>query len=338
MRVIYFYNEEWEKSFVGERMPDQQFVFYRAPLESHPELSDPDAEALSVFVKTRVDGAVMDRFPKVRLIATRSTGFDHIDIAEAARRGITVASVPAYGENTVAEFAFALILSLSRKIRDASHRMYDEHLFSQEGLRGFDLNGKTLGVVGTGRIGQQVMRMARGFSMRVVAYDPFPKEGLADALGFSYVSFDELLAQADIITLHTPYNEHTHHIVNETAIKKMKRGVYLINTARGGLVDPLALVRGLEEGVIGAAGLDVFEFEELLGAGIKDVFIQDGRAPETVRTLLANHYLIEHPRVIVTPHNAFNTKEAVERILLTTINNIRAFSQGTPQNIVLASS
>ncbi|MHB8652014.1 MAG: NAD(P)-dependent oxidoreductase [Minisyncoccota bacterium] len=334
MRIIYFYNEEWEKAFVGERMPDQQFVFYRAPLENHPDLFDADAEVLSVFVKTRVDGAAMDRFPKLRLIATRSTGFDHIDIAEAARRGIAVVSVPAYGENTVAEFAFALILALSRKVRDASHRMYDEHLFSQQGLRGFDLMGKTLGVVGTGRIGQQGIRIARGFLMRVVACDPFPNQDIAGTLDFSYVSFEELLAESDIITLHTPYNEHTHHMIDESAIKKMKRGVYLINTARGGLVDTLALVRGLNEGVIGAAGLDVFEFEELLGEGIADALLPDGVASDRTRTLLGNHYLIEHPRVIVTPHNAFNTQEAVERILLTTIDNIRSFSQGAPKNTV----
>ncbi|OHA82440.1 MAG: hypothetical protein A2675_01375 [Candidatus Yonathbacteria bacterium RIFCSPHIGHO2_01_FULL_51_10] len=334
MRVIYFYNEEWEKGFIAKKLPEHQFVFYAAPIEAHLDVRDADAEVLSIFVKTRVDGAVMDRFPRLKLIAARSTGFDHIDVAEAARRGITVVSVPAYGENTVAEFALALMLALSRKIRDASHRMYDEHLFSQEGLRGFDLKGKVLGVIGTGRIGQQVIKMARGFDMNVVANDPFPKDGIDGALGFSYVSLDDLFSQADVITLHAPHNEHTHHIINKNTLPKLKRGVYIVNTARGGLIETLALVRGLDEGIIGAAGLDVFELEEYLGAGEKNVLIPDETAPENVRTLLGNHYLIEHPRVIVTPHNAFNTLEAVERILDTTAENIRSFAAGTPQNIV----
>ena len=334
MRIIYFYNEEWEKDFIAPKLPDHQFVFYRAPIEAHGALRDEDADALSVFVKTRVDSAVMDRFPKLRLIATRSTGFDHIDLTEATRRGITVVSVPAYGANTVAEFAFALMISLAREIPDASHRMYDEHLFSQEGLRGFDLKGKVLGVIGTGRIGQNMIKMARGFDMNVIAYDPFPKEGLAEALGFTYVSLEELLGKSDIITLHAPYNTHTHHLINAENIGKIKRGALLINTARGALVDTVALVKAMDEGIISAAGLDVFELEEHMGTGEGKLLSSGKGTEEEIKILLANNYLINHPNVIVTPHNAFNTTEAVERILLTTAENIKAFSSGTAQNVV----
>lgn len=334
MRIIYFYNEEWEKDFIAPLLVDHQFIFYRAPIEAHAELRDEDADALSVFVKTRVDGAVMDRFPKLRLIATRSTGFDHIDLEEATRRGITVVSVPAYGENTVAEFAFALMISLAREIPDASHRMYDEHLFSQEGLRGFDLKGKILGVVGTGHIGQNMIKMARGFDMNVIAYDPFPKEGIAPVLGFTYVSFDDLLAQSDIITLHAPYNKHTHHLINAENINKIKRGALLVNTARGALVDTIALVKAMDEGIISAAGLDVFELEEYVGAGEGKLLVSGKGTEEEMKILLANNYLINHPNVIVTPHNAFNTTEAVERILSTTAENIKAFATGSPQNVV----
>lgn len=334
MRIIYFYNEEWEKGFITKKVPEHQFVFYAAPVEAHPDLRDDDAEVLSVFVKTRVDAAVMDRFPRLKLIATRSTGFDHIDLKETKRRGITVVSVPAYGENTVAEFAFALMISLAREIPDASHRMYDEHLFSQEGLRGFDLKGKTLGVIGTGHIGQSMIKMARGFDMNVIAYDPFPKEGITEHLGFRYLAFDELLAQSDIITLHAPYNTHTHHLINSENIGKVKHGALLINTARGALVDTIVLVRALEEGIIAAAGLDVFELEEYMGLREGRLLASGKVTDEEIKILLANNYLINHPNVIVTPHNAFNTTEAVERILTTTGENIRTFAQGTPQNVV----
>lgn len=330
MRIIYFYNEDWEKEFVASKLPEHQFVFYRAPIGAN--VRDDEAEAISVFVNAPVTAQTLERFPKLKLIATRSTGFDHIDLAAAKTRGITVVNVPTYGENTVAEFAFALLLTLSRKIYDSYHRISEEGSFSQEGLRGFDLKGKVLGVVGTGHIGQHVIRMANGFGMRVVAYDPFPKEGLPEQLGFSYASLDEVLGQADIITLHAPYNEHTHHLLNRENMKRIKRGAYLINTARGGLVETIALVEALSTGVLAGAGIEVMEEEQLTGAKV-ELVLAENPDREKLRTVLANQYFIDHPNVVMTPHNAYNTQEAVERILGTTIENIRAFGSGNPQNL-----
>lgn len=331
MRIIYFYNEDWEKEFVASRLSEHQCVFYRAPISAN--VRDDEAEAISVFVNAPVTRETLERFPKVRLIATRSTGFDHIDLAAAQARGITVVNVPTYGENTVAEFAFALLLTLSRKIYDAYHRISEEGSFSQEGLRGFDLKNKVLGVIGTGHIGQHVIRMANGFGMRVVAYDPFPKEGLPGELGFSYAALDDVLAQADVITLHAPYNEHTHHLLNRQNMKRIKRGAYLINTARGGLVETVALVEALSTGQLAGAGIEVMEEEQLTGDKVS-LILAESPDREKLRTVLANQYFIDHPHVIMTPHNAYNTQEAVERILGTTIQNIRSFGNGVPEHVV----
>jgi D-lactate dehydrogenase len=274
----------------------------------------------------------MKRFPKLRLIATRSTGFDHIDLAAAKERGITVVNVPFYGENTVAEFAFALLLALSRRVIDADERVRSG-VFSPKDLRGFDLEGKTLGVVGCGHIGMRIIRMARGFNMTVLGFETHPDPKRAEEEGFTYASLPELLAQSDIVSLHVPYNEHTHHLINAESLAGAKRGLYLINTSRGGVVDTEALVAALKEGTVAGAALDVLE-EEGDMADETALLSQPHPKEEELRVALANHYLIEHPRVIVTPHVAFNTKEAVERIVSTTVESISAFASGTPKNVV----
>lgn len=333
MRIAYFYNEEWEKEFVSTRLPEDTFNFFKGSTLDNPEAGDADADAISVFVNSKVDGALLDKFPKAKLIAARSTGFDHIDINEVAHRGGMTATVPTYGEHTVAEFAMALLLALSRRIYDAYRRIETTGSFSQENLRGFDLRGRTIGIVGTGHIGVHMIRMAKGFGMNVVAFDVHQNDALASELGFRYMSFDDLLANSDIISLHAPYNPHTHHMINQDNVGKIKRGAYLINTARGGLVETAALVRGLEEGIIAGAGLDVLEEEGHLEdeAGLISMVHPN---EDALRTLLANHYFIHHPHVIVTAHIAFNTQEAIERILNTTIQNIQAFKGGSPTNVV----
>lgn len=333
MRIAYFYNEEWEKEFVSSRLPEDTFNFIKGSTGENPDVADPEADVLSIFVNSKVDGGLLDRFPKAKLVAARSTGFDHIDISEVVRRGGVTANVPTYGEHTVAEFAMALLLALSRRIHDAYHRIETTGSFSQDGLRGFDLRNRTIGIVGTGHIGVHMIRMAKGFGMSVVAFDVHENAELASELGFRYVPFDDLLATSDIISLHAPYNPHTHHMINQENVGKIKRGAYIINTARGGLVETAALVRGLEEGIIGGAGLDVLEEEGHLEdeAGLISMTHPN---EDVLRTLLANHYFIHHPHVIVTAHIAFNTQEAIERILNTTIGNIQAFKSGTPSNVV----
>lgn len=334
MRIAYYYNEEWEKEFISSQFPEDTFNFFKGPSSSNPDAEDTEAEVLSVFVNTKVDANLLDKFPKAKLVATRGTGFDHVDVAEVARRGGVTVNVPAYGEHTVAEFAMALLLALSRRIYNAYRRIETTGSFDQEGLRGFDLLGRTIGIVGTGHIGVHMITMAKAFGMDVIAFDVHQDETLASSLGFRYVSFDELLSSSDVISLHAPYNLHTHHMINQENVGRIKRGAYLINTARGGLVETAALVSGLRDGIIGGAGLDVLEEEGHMEdeAGLLSMSHPN---EDVLRTLLANHYFIHHPHVIVTAHIAFNTQEAIERILNTTIENIHAFKNGSPINVVI---
>ena len=290
-----------------------------------------EIEVVSVFITSAVGPSELARMPALKLIATRSTGFDHVDVKAAQARGISVCNVPVYGDNTVAEHTFALILSLSRKLRQTYERGRHDHVRVAD-LEGFDLRGKTLGVIGTGHIGLRVAQIGRGFSMRVVAYDPREQALLADVMGFSYLPFDEVLAQSDIVTLHSPYRPETHHVINARALATMKAGALLVNTARGGLVDTAALVEALRSGHIGGAGLDVLEHESMIldedhaRAGLEDI--------ESMRATVLNHVLLARDNVIFTPHMAFNSREANERIFRTTADNIRAFLGGKAQNLV----
>ena len=332
MKIHYFSGEAWEEAYVRERLSGEDITFHTGSLATFPDLSDLEAEVLCTFIESKIGEAEMSHFPVLRLIATRSTGFDHIDLTAAKERGITVVNVPFYGENTVAEFTFALLLALSRRVIDADE-LVRSGAFSPVGLRGFDLADKTLGVIGCGHIGTHVIRMAQGFGMKIIACDAYPNEELSHTLGFSYLTLPELLAESDIVTLHVPYNEHTHHLINKENISLMKKGAYLINTARGAIVETNALVEALQSGSIAGAALDVLEEEGDLDDEASLLTAPHPNA-EAIKTALENHYLIEHPRVIVTPHLAFNTTEAVERILDTTIENIRHFAVGTPTNVV----
>jgi len=253
-------------------------------------------------------------------------------VALARERGIEVLYVPTYGENTVAEFAFALLLTLSRKVYEAHNRLLEKGSFSASDLQGFDLKGKTIGIVGTGRIGVNAIRIANGFDMNVIAYDPFPKQDLMDS-GLHYVSLEELLQSSDVISLHAPLNEHTHHMINKGNIHQMKKGVFIINTARGGLMETEALEQALEENIVLGAGLDVLEEEKDMSDEMSLLSNPNAKIEE-LKNVLANHYLIRHPRVIVTPHIAFNTNEAIHRILDTTIENINTFISGEIRNKV----
>ena len=279
--------------------------------------TDTNFDIAGVFMDSKVDAATIAALPNLKFIATLSTGYDHIDLSATGTRAIPVSSVPAYGENTVAEFAFALILALSRKICEARARVRDEHQFSTDGLQGFDLAGKTIGVLGTGRIGKHAIRMARGFGMKIVAYDVFHDDAFAKEMDFTYISLDELLAQSDVITIHVPNIPETHHMINKENVGRIKRGAYIINTARGAVIETQALIDALKSGQLGGAGLDVLEEEDEMKKGDMGVTSE----------------LLAMPNVVITPHNAFNTKEAAFRILDTTIDNIVAFADGAPINL-----
>jgi D-lactate dehydrogenase len=310
-----------------------------------------EVEILSVFVETRVDRALLDRCPALRLVATRSTAAEHIDVAECARRGIRVCNVPSYGEHTVAEHTFALMLGVARRLREAMH-LAQHASFSYEDVRATELHGKTLGVIGAGKIGQHVIRFAKGFDMRVVVHELDENPELAQQLGFVYVSFDELLAEAEIITLHAPLTPANYHLFDRETFAKCRRGVLIINTARGRLIDTDALCEALDSGVVGGAALDVLEDERVLRRDTPQIIGEqivehlhgnfrprELRAPDNARVqeleaLMQNHRLLVRPNVLFTPHMAFNSVEAVERILQTTIENIRAFVAGVPVNVV----
>jgi D-lactate dehydrogenase len=317
---------ENEESYLSERLSAiVQFSSTAEPLAEVDPARLAEIQILIPFIHSHVGKAEMDAMPHLQLIATRSTGFDHIDLAEAKARGIVVAFVPGYGERAVAECTFALMLALARKLAEAERRTSQSN-FSIEGLLGFDLYGKKLGVIGAGAIGLHTIRIARGFGMEVMAYDARQNNLLAEVIGFRYTSLDELFTQSDIVTLHAPSIPETYHIINRESLSKMKRGSLLINTARGSLVDSLALSWALDAGILAGAGLDVLEGEEYLQR--EEELLNPGATEENLRLQVTNHRLQHHPNVIITPHIAFYTVEALRRILDSTIENVQSFLEG----------
>ena len=276
--------------------------------------------AVCSFVSDRLDAAALAilRDQGVRLIALRSAGFNHVDLEAAARLNVTVVRVPEYSPHAVAEHAVALILTLNRRTHRAYNRVREAN-FALDGLVGFDIRGKTFGVIGTGRIGAALLHIMHGFGCRLLAYDKKEEPSLARALALRYVSLPELLAAADIISLHVPLTPATHHLIDARALASMKRGVMLINTGRGALIDTRALVAALKRGQVGAAGLDVYEEEE-------GVFFKDLSGQVLQDDVLAR--LLTFPNTLITSHQGFLTREALANIAQTTLGNIRAFERG----------
>lgn len=321
MKIAFFELEEWEKGYLAQRIQGHDVKYYTVPISEVPFEEIKDIEIASVFIYSKFTAELIDKLHNLKLIATMSTGFDHIDIKHAKEKGIPVCSVPAYGDNTVAEHAFGLLLNLSKNICEGWARTHEGN-FSFEGLIGFDLKGKTIGVLGTGRIGQCSIKIANGFGMNVIAYDAFPRESLQQELDFKYVSLDELYAQSDVITIHVPLFPSTTHLINDEAISKMKMGVVIINTSRGPIVDSAALIRGLQVGKIGGAGIDVLEGETLIKDEVDLIRTQSTLSNEQLKDMVEGHILMDFNNVIVTPHLAFYTKEALQRILNTTLDNV----------------
>lgn len=324
MKILYAYQSEVEREYVAGKLAGHELIFHAGPLQAGESWSGAGVEAISIFVDSPVGTVELERLPDLKLITTRSTGFDHVDIEVAKARGVTVLSVPAYGEHTVAEFVFALLFLLARRLESAREAVVRGGAFDPKNFTGFDLYGKTLGVLGTGRIGKNVIKIAKGFGMKVLAFDLYPDHTFATAEGITYDSLDEIYAQSDIITLHLPGGKETEGIINDQAINKFKSGMIIVNTARGSLIDTAALVQGLTTGTIAGAGLDVLAEE---GNVADEMHLLAAPHPnaDNLKTLLLNHYLIDHPRVVITPHMAFNTKEALQRILDTTIDNLNNF-------------
>lgn len=287
------------------------------------------AEVVCSFVSDKLDEAALSELRKagVQLIALRCAGYNHVDLDAASRLGLPVVRVPEYSPYAVAEHGVALILSLDRKI----HRSYTrvrEGNFSLDGLVGFDLHDKTIGIIGTGKIGSIFARIMKGFGCRLLGHDAYPSETLAHELGLEYVPLEELYAEADVVSLNVPLTPSTRHIIDAESLGRMKRGVMLINTGRGALIDTRALIAALKTGHVGAAGLDVYEEEEgIFFADLSGEVIQDD--------VLAR--LLTFPNVIITAHQGFLTKEALANIAATTLENVAVFERGEPlQNEVRA--
>lgn len=328
MKIGFFNVRAVEEEFFKNALAGNEVECFSTSLLAEDLPQSRDYEVISVFTDSKVDSTVIDAFPNLKLIAARSTGIDHIDLKKTTEKNITVSNVPVYGESTVAEFAFALLLAIAKKIVQADLSVKITEKFNREGLLGFDLIGKTFGVIGTGHIGTHAVKIAKGFEMKVLAFDAFPNQELAEKLQFSYVSLEQLLSKSDVISLHVPLLPQTKHLINQKNIGFIKRGAVLINTSRGEIVDSEALIQGLETGIISSAGLDVMENEITLRGDTEP-------DPEEVKI---NDKLIEMNNVIVTPHNASNTKEAMDRIRQTTVDNIKGFINSNPQNIVKPSS
>ncbi|MBS3099332.1 hydroxyacid dehydrogenase [Candidatus Pacearchaeota archaeon] len=325
MKVSFFELKGWEQEILKNGLRKHKLNFDSEPLTEKNISKVKDADVISVFVYSEIDKKIFDKMKKIKLIITRSAGFDHIDLKECKRRKIVVLNIPRYGENTVAEHTFALILALSRKVHE-SHLRRLNHDFSIEGLKGFDLAGKTLGVIGTGRIGKHVIRIARGFEMNVLAHTHNPDDFLAEQMDFKYVGLNELLKKSDIITIHVPYCEENFHLIDKNKISMMKKGVILINTARGELVDTESLIEGLETGKVGGAGLDVLEGEKFLRE--EKEFLYKPEKRKELQQIVENHELLSFDNVVYTPHIAFYSQEALVRIIETTVQYILDFGKG----------
>lgn len=334
MKIAFFeVTEQEKKDYFSQNLAGHEVEFFEEALDENFIPDHTDFEVISIFVGSKLNKTIIDAFPNLKAITVRATGFDNVDTSYAKSKNILVSNVPAYGSNTVAEFTFGLILSLSRKIPQAAYRLKVSGEFSFEGLRGFDLNGKTLGVIGTGKIGSNVIKIAKGFNMQVLATDPHPNEELARTLGFSYVTLEELLKNSDIVTIHVPLMEQTHYLLNKNNLPLMKKRALLINTSRGAIVDTDALAMALTQEHLGGAALDVLEEEGELKEEA-ELLIQNKIPPEDFKKIIEDHILIHMPNVIITPHMAFYTKEAEFSIMETTVKNIMAALSGTSENLV----
>lgn len=335
MALIYFYDStEIDKQQItdGLRQTDHHWEFVDEQLSL--DNINPQTEVLSVFITSAVTRQIIEALPQLKLIACRSTGFNNIDLEAAAERNIVVENVPTYGDQTVAEYAFTLLLALSRKLPETI-KSYDENT-PVENMRGWDLKGKTLGVIGTGHIGQCAIKIANGFGMKVIGYDPYPNEQAAKDLGYSYVTIEDLFRQSDAITIHAPYFPSNHHLVDAEKLALMKSTAVLVNTARGELVDTLALTDVMSQKKIAGVALDVIEGEQLMHLSEDVALIRGVRRPkpEILQHSLELMALHKMSNVILVPHNAFNTVEAIGRINSVTCLNIINFWYGETPNTV----
>jgi len=321
MRVAIFSTKNYDRTFLeaANATCGHELVFFEPRLTEETTALAGRFPAVCVFVNDQLSATVLNTLAGqgTRLIALRSAGFNNVDLIAARELGLTVVRVPAYSPYAVAEHTAGLILTLNRKIHRAFARVREGN-FSLDGLLGFDLHGRTVGVIGTGKIGAVVARIMKGFSCQLLAYDPFPNSD-CERLGVQYVSLQSLFTASDIVTLHCPLTPETHHLIDAQALGQMKSGVMLINTGRGALIDTQAVIEALKSGRIGYLGLDVYEEEA-------DLFFED-LSDKVIRDDVFAR-LLTFPNVVITGHQGFFTEEALKSIAETTLANITAFEQG----------
>lgn len=323
MRVAVFSTKPYDRRFLDAANADgaHELVYFEPRLLPETAPLAAGFEAVCAFVNDQLDRAVLEALAAggTRLVALRSAGFNNVDLDAAGALGLTVVRVPAYSPFAVAEHTVGLMLALNRKLPRASWRVREGN-FALEGLLGFDMHGKTVGIIGTGKIGTVLAGIMRGFGCRLLGYDPYPSDR-AREVGVEYVALDALFAASDIITLHLPLTPESYHLIDAGAIRKMKPGVMLVNTSRGALLDTAAVIEGLKDGQVGSLGLDVYEEEA-------DLFFEDLSSHVIRDDVFAR--LLTFPNVLVTGHQAFFTEEALDAIASTTIANITAVANGEP--------
>ncbi len=321
MKITFFSTQPYDKESFSNHNANFHFelIFLEEKLNERTVSLAQESDAICVFVNDTVNASVIEKLAElnIRLIALRCAGFNNVDLKAAAAHNIKVVRVPAYSPYAVAEHALAMITTLNRKIHKAYNRVREQN-FSLNGLLGFDLYQKTVGVIGTGNIGQVFCKIMHGLECNVIAYDPF-KNPLVEEMGIPYQSLEELLPQCDIISLHCPLNDKTRYLINKDTIAKMKDGVMLINTSRGGLIDTSAVIVALKSGKIKYLGIDVYEQEEnLFFQNLSEEIILD----DTISRLMS------FPNVLITSHQGFFTQEALDQIAETTLSNVRSFNGG----------
>ncbi len=282
-------------------------------------------DVISTFVYSRLTGDLLSKFKKLKMISTRSTGYNNVDLDYCRANGIKVANVVGYGEITVAEFAVGSLLNLTRKI-EYSHKKLERGCVDVDDDMGVDLFGKTVGVIGTGAIGRHFARLVKAFGCRVLAYDLYPNQALADEGVVEYTDLDRIFKESDFISLHCPATKENRHMINASALSKMKDGVFIVNTARGDLIDTLALYNAVKSGKVAGAALDALEYEDII---IKNnVEVADEKDKEFVLYSLVNQKILQLENVVITPHIGFNSIEAIHRILDSSMKSVMDFSEG----------
>ncbi|BFI73795.1 lactate dehydrogenase [Nanoarchaeota archaeon] len=328
MKISFFNLEEWAWNKVKEWTNNLniEVKIYKNSINDVNVEEYKDSDIISTDSHSKLDKNILEKLDNLKFIITRTVGIDHIDLNYCKERNIKVYNIPDYGSRTVAEFTFMLILMLLKNYKKIEKSLREDLIINPYNIRGYDLQGLTLGVVGTGRIGTEVIKIAKGFDMNIIAYNKSIKQDLIEKYNVKFVSFEDLLKNSDIITLHLPLTNETYHIINKNNINLIKRGAYLINVSRGSLIETEALIEALEKGILSGVALDVVEGEELIRDELD--ILNKNIELEKIKKAFLVETLMKFDNVIITPHIAYNTWNSVNNILNKTLNTIEEILKG----------